>query len=146
MRKNGNLNKEQELPKDEAAARDRSASMAARRKPSSIPTKPPQISEPNEASKPKASSSDDPPLRPPKLGLILPASAVFFIPYFGFLYFYYDVEPSLRRSIAINAAMSFAGFIVVVRMIPLAAKYVLRRSLFGYDINKKDTPQGSIKV
>ncbi|KAH7667073.1 Glycosyl transferase family 4 protein [Dioscorea alata] len=120
--------------------------MAARRKSSSIPAKPPQISEPNEAPKPKASSADDPPLRPPKLGLIVPASALFFIPYFGFLYFYYDIEPSLRRSIAINAAMSLAGFVVVVRMIPVAAKYVSRRSLFGYDINKKGTPQGSIKV
>lgn len=120
--------------------------MAARRKSSSITAKPPQISEPNEAPKPKASSADDPPLRPPKLGLIVPLSALFFIPFFGFLYFYYDVEPSLRRSIAINAAMSLAGFVVVVRMIPVAAKYVSRRSLFGYDINKKGTPQGSIKV
>ncbi|KAK6127263.1 hypothetical protein DH2020_038989 [Rehmannia glutinosa] len=31
-------------------------------------------------------------------------------------------------------------------MIPVASKYVLRRNLFGYDINKKGTPDGSIKV
>lgn len=31
-------------------------------------------------------------------------------------------------------------------MIPVASKYVLRRNLFGYDINKKGTPQGSVKV
>ncbi|KAJ0978043.1 hypothetical protein J5N97_013517 [Dioscorea zingiberensis] len=120
--------------------------MAARRKPSLIPAKPAQISEASEAPKPSASDADDPPLRPPKLSLIVPASALFFLPYFFLLYFYYDVEPSLRRSIAINAAMSLGGFIVVVRLIPVAAKYVLRRSLFGYDINKKGTPQGSIKV
>lgn len=31
-------------------------------------------------------------------------------------------------------------------MIPVASRYVSRRNLFGYDINKKGTPQGSIKV
>jgi len=28
----------------------------------------------------------------------------------------------------------------------VASKYVLKRNLFGYDINKKGTPQGTVKV
>ncbi|OMO86106.1 Glycosyl transferase, family 4 [Corchorus olitorius] len=31
-------------------------------------------------------------------------------------------------------------------MIPVASRYVLKRSLFGFDINKKGTPQGTVKV
>ncbi|KAK1292708.1 hypothetical protein QJS10_CPB17g01722 [Acorus calamus] len=42
--------------------------------------------------------------------------------------------------------MSVGGFVVVFRLIPVAAKYVLRRNLFGFDINKKGTPEGIIRV
>lgn len=42
--------------------------------------------------------------------------------------------------------MSLVGFFVTVRMIPVASRYVLKRSLFGFDINKKGTPQGNVKV
>ncbi|XP_075503310.1 uncharacterized protein LOC142540803 isoform X3 [Primulina tabacum] len=42
--------------------------------------------------------------------------------------------------------LRFLGFCVTAFMIPVASKYVLRRNLFGYDINKKDTPEGSIQV
>ncbi|XP_024187308.1 UDP-N-acetylglucosamine--dolichyl-phosphate N-acetylglucosaminephosphotransferase isoform X2 [Rosa chinensis] len=56
------------------------------------------------------------------------------------------IEQELRNSILINAALSLAAFFVTVKMIPVASRYVLRRNLFGYDINKKGTPQGTIKV
>ncbi|KAG0496591.1 hypothetical protein HPP92_001282 [Vanilla planifolia] len=42
--------------------------------------------------------------------------------------------------------MSLGGFVVVIRIIPVAARYLMKRNLFGYDINKKGTPQGHIKV
>lgn len=46
----------------------------------------------------------------------------------------------------INAVLSFGGFMVTLVMIPVASRYVLRRNLFGFDINKRGTPQGLIKV
>lgn len=115
--------------------------MATRRKSSSTAGKPEEI-----RSEDRKASLDDPPLAPPKLGLILSASALFFAPFFYLLFYHSQIEPEMRRSIAISAAMSFGGFVVTVRMIPVAARYVLRRNLFGYDINKKGTPQGAIKV
>ncbi|WOL16859.1 hypothetical protein Cni_G25647 [Canna indica] len=117
--------------------------MATLRKPSSKPSEIPQEAKSEDR---KSSTVEDPPLAPPKLGIILPAAAAFFLPFFYLVFFHYQIDPDLRRSIAINAAMSFAAFIVAVRMIPVAARYVLRRNLFGYDINKKGTPQGAIKV
>ncbi|KAK1319138.1 hypothetical protein QJS10_CPB04g00444 [Acorus calamus] len=90
--------------------------------------------------------SDDQQLRPPKLGLVLGASVAFLVPYLYVIYFHYEIESDLRRSIAINAAMSVGGFVIAVRLMPVAAKYVLRRNLFGFDINKKGTPEGNIKV
>lgn len=85
-------------------------------------------------------------LAPPKLGLVLAASAIFFVPFVYLLFIHYSIEEELRRSIAIGAAMSIGGFVVSLRMIPVAARYVLKRNMFGYDINKKGTPQGNIKV
>ncbi|CAA7389462.1 unnamed protein product [Spirodela intermedia] len=89
---------------------------------------------------------DLPTLAPPKLAVILSLSVAFFIPFFYVVFYVYDIEPGLRRSIAINAAMSFGGFLVALRSIPVAARYLLKRNLFGYDINKKGTPQGTVKV
>lgn len=85
-------------------------------------------------------------LAPPKLGLILSILALFFIPFFYLLFMYYPIESDLRRSISIGVAMSLGGFVITVRLIPVAARYLLRRNLFGYDINKKGTPQGAVKV
>uniref|UniRef100_A0A1D1YJY2 UDP-N-acetylglucosamine--dolichyl-phosphate N-acetylglucosaminephosphotransferase n=1 Tax=Anthurium amnicola TaxID=1678845 RepID=A0A1D1YJY2_9ARAE len=85
-------------------------------------------------------------IAPPKLGLIFSVSAAFYISFFYLVFYHYDVEPDLRRSIAINAAMSFGGFVVVVRFIPVTARYLLKRNMFGYDINKKGTPEGTTKV
>lgn len=87
----------------------------------------------------------DPPIAPPKWGLLLKLS-IFSIPYFYLIFYHYSIDPQLRRSILINAGMSLAGFFVTVRMIPVASRYVLKRNLFGYDINKKGTSQGNVKV
>ncbi|KAK8965233.1 hypothetical protein KSP40_PGU019017 [Platanthera guangdongensis] len=89
---------------------------------------------------------EDLPLAPPKLGLILGISVGFFVPFFYLVFFHYRIEEELRWSIAICFAMSFAGFFLSLKMIPVAARYLLRRNLFGYDINKNGTPQGMIRV
>ena len=62
------------------------------------------------------------------------------------LLFVLPIQPRLLRSILINLAMSVAGFFVVLFLIPVASKYVLRRNMFGYDINKKGSPAGSVQV
>ncbi|KAK6941769.1 Glycosyl transferase, family 4 [Dillenia turbinata] len=85
-------------------------------------------------------------LAPPKLSQIFAILAIFAIPYSYLFFVHYKIEEELRRSILINAVLSFAGFFVTLFMIPVASRYVLRRNLFGYDINKKGTAQGSIKV
>ncbi|XP_042384553.1 UDP-N-acetylglucosamine--dolichyl-phosphate N-acetylglucosaminephosphotransferase-like [Zingiber officinale] len=117
--------------------------MPTRRRPSS---KPVEVQTPTVAEEKKPLAAEDPPLALPKLGIIVPAAAAFFLPFFYLVFVHYQIEPGLRRSISISAAMSFGAFVVAVRMIPVAARYVLRRNLFGFDINKKGTPQGAIKV
>jgi len=87
----------------------------------------------------------DPPIAPPKWGLLLKLSLLV-IPYLYLLFYYYPIEPELRRSILINAGMSLAGLFVTIKVIPVASRYVQKRNLFGYDINKKGTPQGNVKV
>ncbi|XP_075503309.1 uncharacterized protein LOC142540803 isoform X2 [Primulina tabacum] len=88
----------------------------------------------------------DAPLRPAKFSTVLKFFAVFSIPYFYLIFSRYKIDYQLKKSILINAFLSFLGFCVTAFMIPVASKYVLRRNLFGYDINKKDTPEGSIQV
>ncbi|XP_073017041.1 uncharacterized protein [Primulina eburnea] len=88
----------------------------------------------------------DPPLRPAKLSTILIFFAVFSIPYFCLIFCRYNIDYELKKSILINAFVSLLGFFITISVIPVASKYVLRRNLFGYDINKKGTPEGSIKV
>ncbi|KAL9272221.1 UDP-N-acetylglucosamine--dolichyl-phosphate N-acetylglucosaminephosphotransferase-like protein [Drosera capensis] len=77
---------------------------------------------------------------------IVTVSLIFVIPYLYLLLFHYEVESELKRSILINAVVSAGGFLVTVKLIPVAAKYVLRRNLFGFDINKKGTPGGNTKI
>ncbi|KAL5699027.1 UDP-N-acetylglucosamine--dolichyl-phosphatN-acetylglucosaminephosphotransferase [Ranunculus cassubicifolius] len=111
--------------------------MATRRRgPQSRP--PPQIS--------SDPSPSDPSITPSKLPQILSISSIFFAGTSYLLFFHYEIEPELRRSIVINTLLSFFGFFITLLLIPVATKYLLRRNLFGYDINKKGTPQGSIKV
>ncbi|KAF9588574.1 hypothetical protein IFM89_013426 [Coptis chinensis] len=88
----------------------------------------------------------EPPIVPSKLPQILSVSGLFFTGFFYLIFFHYQIEQKLKRSILINSLLSFVGFFVTLLLIPVATKYLLRRNLFGYDINKKGTPQGSIKV
>ncbi|CAI8602098.1 unnamed protein product [Vicia faba] len=101
---------------------------------------------PEPSSDPKAQQQQiGPPIAPPKWGFLLKLS-IFSIPYFYLIFFHFTIESDLRRSIIINAGLSLTAFFVTVRMIPVASRYVLKRNLFGFDINKKGTPQGNIKV
>lgn len=88
----------------------------------------------------------NPTIRPPKIHTILKFFSIFAIPYFYLIFSRYKIEYELKKSILINAFVSFFGFFITVSMIPVASKYVLRRNMFGFDINKKGTPEGSIKV
>ncbi|WCJ33403.1 UDP-N-acetylglucosamine--dolichyl-phosphate N-acetylglucosaminephosphotransferase [Euphorbia peplus] len=90
--------------------------------------------------------TSDPPIAPPKSGFILGFFLLILAPYSYFLFYHYKIQPEIKRSILINAAISIAGFFFTVKLIPVASRYVSRRNLFGFDINKKGTPQGTIKV
>ncbi|CAJ2660634.1 unnamed protein product [Trifolium pratense] len=94
--------------------------------------------------KPQEQSSDTP-IAPPKWGFLLKLS-LFSIPYFYLIFFHFSIDSELRRSIIINAGLSLAGFFVTVRMIPVATRYILKRDISVYDINKKGTPSGNVKV
>ncbi|KAL6539774.1 hypothetical protein OROHE_011545 [Orobanche hederae] len=98
-----------------------------------------------EESKP-GSPPTDPPIRHAKYPTILKFSLVFSIPYLYLIFSHYRIDYELKRSILISAFVSSLGFFVTVNLIPVASKYVSRSNLFGYDINKKGTPDGSIKV
>ncbi|KAB2608312.1 UDP-N-acetylglucosamine--dolichyl-phosphate N-acetylglucosaminephosphotransferase-like [Pyrus ussuriensis x Pyrus communis] len=120
--------------------------MAARKRASTESSAQPKPNETAARTKPQEPTLAEPPIAPPKSGLILKLVLFFSVPYFYLLFYHYKIEPELRKSILINAGLSLAGFFVTVKMIPVASRYVLRRNLFGYDINKKGTPQGTVKV
>lgn len=67
------------------------------------------------------------------------------LPYLYYM-FVLDLDEDIRRSIFINAGMGFLGLLVTVSVIPVASKYVLRRKMFGYDINKKGSPAGLVQI
>ncbi|KAL7197513.1 hypothetical protein ACSBR2_020116 [Camellia fascicularis] len=118
------------------AARKRATSEAS----TSTTAKPPTTTE----TQPKTTEA---PIAPSKAGQILKVSVIFFlVPYLYLILYHYNFEAELKRSILINALLSSAGFFLTLIMIPVASRYVLRRNLFGFDINKKGTPQGSVKV
>ncbi|CAK7342688.1 unnamed protein product [Dovyalis caffra] len=100
----------------------------------------------NKETKPRQQITDDQPIAPPKKGFIFKLSLLLIAPYFYILFFHSQIQHDLKKPILINAGLSLAGFFLTVKMIPVASKYVLRRNLFGYDINKKGTPQGTVKV
>ncbi|KAH8506628.1 hypothetical protein H0E87_013435 [Populus deltoides] len=95
---------------------------------------------------PPRETSNDQPIAPPKKGFIFKLSLLLIGPYFHLLLFHYQIQHDLIKPILINAGLSLAGFFLTVKLIPVASKYVLKRNLFGYDINKKGTPQGTVKV
>lgn len=90
-------------------------------------------------------SKDDSPLIRPKYKQILLIALICLCPYI-YMLCYYDIEGEMRMSILINMVMSIGAFFGTVFIIPVASKYVLKRNMFGYDINKKGSPRGSIKV
>lgn len=51
-----------------------------------------------------------------------------------------------QRSILICLGVSVLGFVLTLRVIPVVTVYVAKKGLFGYDINKRGTPSGDIKV
>ncbi|KAJ0695316.1 putative UDP-N-acetylglucosamine--dolichyl-phosphate N-acetylglucosaminephosphotransferase [Helianthus annuus] len=119
------------------------AAMAARKRGGASKPPPPAAESPPPQ---PAATSTEPQISASKPTKILLFSLVFFIPYLYLIFYHYSIESELKRSILINASLSFAGFFVTLVMIPVASRYVLRRNLFGYDINKKGTPQGLVKV
>ncbi|KAL8456980.1 hypothetical protein ACS0TY_034998 [Phlomoides rotata] len=117
--------------------------MAARKRASAAPDTTPKLG----PEKPKPETPPiEPPIRPAKFSTIFKFSLVFSIPYFYLIFSHYKIDYGLKKSILISALVSVLGFFITVKMIPVASKYVLRRNLFGYDINKKGTPDGLIKV
>ncbi|XP_027174849.1 UDP-N-acetylglucosamine--dolichyl-phosphate N-acetylglucosaminephosphotransferase [Coffea eugenioides] len=97
--------------------------------------------EPNPTPKP-----EDQPIAGAKWGVIIGCWLAIAVPYIYAILYHYKIEWELKKSILINAVVSLLGFVLTLALIPVASKYVLRRNLFGYDINKKGTPQGSVKV
>jgi len=81
-------------------------------------------------------SSDEGPRIEPKYKQILAIGLICLCPYLYMLFYHYDVEDELRESILINMVMSIGAFFATTFIIPVASKYVLRRNMFGYDINK----------
>ncbi|KAK1366059.1 UDP-N-acetylglucosamine--dolichyl-phosphate N-acetylglucosaminephosphotransferase [Heracleum sosnowskyi] len=119
--------------------------MTARKRTPSIATPNPEQSAPETTSSPPSPS---PIISPSKLTQTLTVSLIFIVPYLYLIFYHYsdNIAADLKRSILINALLSFAGFLLTISMIPVASRYVLRRNMFGYDINKKGTPRGSVKV
>uniref|UniRef100_A0ACD5YCK0 Uncharacterized protein n=2 Tax=Avena sativa TaxID=4498 RepID=A0ACD5YCK0_AVESA len=85
-------------------------------------------------------------LRPPNLRVAFAAMALFLAPFSYLAFAHYPLDADLRQSILICGAISLGGFFVVLRLIPVTARYLHRRSLFGKDINKKGLPTGEIDV
>jgi len=100
----------------------------------------------------KPKSQDPTPAEPPTAPLksksvfIVKLSLLLLGPYLYLIFHHYKIDQDLKRPILINAGLSLAGFFVTLKMIPVASRYVIRRNLFGYDINKKGTPGGTLRV
>ncbi|KAF5750252.1 UDP-N-acetylglucosamine--dolichyl-phosphate N-acetylglucosaminephosphotransferase [Tripterygium wilfordii] len=124
-----------------AARKRASTEAAARSPPPTTETTPHRKPQDRETTIP-----NEPPIAQPKWGLILKLSFLLLAPYLYLFFYHYRIEQDLKRSILINAGLSLGGFFITVKMIPVASRYVLRRNLFGHDINKKGTAQGTDKV
>ncbi|XP_041028637.1 LOW QUALITY PROTEIN: UDP-N-acetylglucosamine--dolichyl-phosphate N-acetylglucosaminephosphotransferase-like [Juglans microcarpa x Juglans regia] len=104
-----------------------------------------------DASTTEHKSQDPTPTEPPtaplnsKSGFILKLSLLLLSPYLYFIFHHYKIDRDLKKSILVNAGVSLAAFFVTRKMIPVASKYVLRRNLFGYDINKRGTYGGTLR-
>ncbi|RCV14373.1 hypothetical protein SEVIR_2G432800v4 [Setaria viridis] len=121
--------------------------MAARRRPGGAAAgDPPTRPQPADAVAASGEPAKDPVLRPPNLSVAAAAAAIFLAPFSYLAFVHYPLDADLRGSILKCGAMSLGGFFVVLKLIPVAARYHLRRRMFGYDINKKGLPTGEIKV
>jgi UDP-N-acetylglucosamine--dolichyl-phosphate N-acetylglucosaminephosphotransferase len=85
-------------------------------------------------------------LRAPNLRVVAAAMVAFLAPFSYLAFVHYPLDAALRRSILICGAMSLGGFVVVLRLVPVAARYLLRRGMWGKDINKRGLPMGEIRV
>lgn len=103
---------------------------------------------PQEKPKSQGPTPAEPPTAPlkSKSSFIVKLSLLLLGPYLYLIFHHYKIDQDLKRSIIINAGLSLAGFFVTVKLIPVASRYVIRRNLFGYDINKKGTPGGTLRV
>ncbi|XP_037475979.1 UDP-N-acetylglucosamine--dolichyl-phosphate N-acetylglucosaminephosphotransferase-like [Triticum dicoccoides] len=117
--------------------------MDVRRRPGAAAADRPTKSRPAAAA---AAAPGDLVLRAPNLRVVLAAMALFLAPFSYLAFVHYPLAVDLRRSILICGAISLGGFFVVLRLIPVAARYLLRRGMFGKDINKKGLPMGEITV
>lgn len=119
--------------------------MAVRRRPSAAAAgDPPPQAPPSDAA--AAATPDELVLRPPNLRVAAVAAVLFLAPFSYLAFVHYPLVADLQRSILKCGAMSLVGFFVALKLIPVAARYHLRRRMFGYDINKKGLPTGQIKV
>lgn len=57
-----------------------------------------------------------------------------------------DLPSRFLLSILLNLGMSILAFMATFRLIPVVSQYMLKRDLFGFDVNKKGTPAGTLKV
>ncbi|KAI3669530.1 hypothetical protein L6452_40766 [Arctium lappa] len=103
---------------------------------------PPSPVESHPKSLESTATSTEPRITPAKPSKIL----LFSLSLFYLIFYHYRIETKLKQSILIDASPSFDGFFVTLMMILVASRYVIRRNLFGYDINKKGTPQGHQSV
>ncbi|KAE8098711.1 hypothetical protein FH972_016754 [Carpinus fangiana] len=119
--------------------------MAARKRASADASTEPK---PQEKQKSQGPTPAEPPTAPLKVksGFIVKLSLLLLGPYLYLIFRHYKIDQDLKRSILINAGLSIAGFFVTLKLIPVASRYVIRRNLFGYDINKKGTPGGTLRV
>ncbi|EER99854.1 hypothetical protein BDA96_02G426000 [Sorghum bicolor] len=118
--------------------------MAVRRRPAAAAAgDPPPQAPPADAA---AAAPEEPVLRPPNLRVAAVAVVIFLAPFSYLAFVHYPLGADLQRSILKCGAMSLVGFYVALKLIPVAARYHLRRRMFGYDINKKGLPTGQIKV
>lgn len=86
------------------------------------------------------------PLSPPKTSLIAKISLFVLVPYFYLIFFHYNIPLEYKNSIAINGILSFIAFLATLYLIPVLPKPLLRRGIYGKDINKKGTALGSVPV
>ena len=132
--------------------RGRESTMAARKRASADASTEPKSQEKQKSHQEKQKSQDPTPAEPPtaplkvKSGFIVKLSLLLLGPYLYLIFHHYKIDQDLKRSILINAGLSIAGFFVTLKLIPVASRYVIRRNLFGYDINKKGTPGGTLRV